>query len=1066
MLTGCNVSREANSPRLHTFTATEPTAAGRSESISIGGRLLGRVDVQANAFTGSRQDSVAIAPMRNGDVIAVWQSRRQEEGTYGIFARRIDRHGRKLGPETHINTYTADAQMQPAAAVDGAGGVWVAWESFGQDGDGRGAVLRRFDEKLDALTPEILVSEESAGHQRSVSVAGLPDGGVSVVWVSQGHDDGLSRVFSRRFGIEGQPTGESVRVDQSDSFRDGQPVIRSDAGGRTVVVWQRWGDPFLPSGIMARRFDAEGSFLGDEFAVCDVEDRAHVEPSLAVAVDGRFVVAWATAADEDYVISMRRFNANGRPASDIERVDQGEFGGTTGLSVAMTRGGAFVVAWSRQAERETDLYARAFDSDGEQLSDIFRVTASAEGDQQITIAGGGQRMACDESGRIVVGWSGNADAGDSSAAVVTIISADPLPTIAHRYDAGVEDVPAAAPHQPPTFSAKEQPIDRAAIAEAEAGKADADGFLGIVDTGWNPPDPHLAVGMNHIVQVTNGEIAFFTKDGVMTFSDNLEGAVGFWGPLGATTFLFDPEVIYDSFDDRFIAIANERATNGIPYLLLAVSDDGDPNGLWHKYRFDMSALGNNTIDSPNVSVDATAVYIGVDFLSNFNHVVLIVEKAAVLVGDTPVLNNVTVPSVRAMGMVVNASLPPAQYMMESTLNLSSTNVRMYAITDPFGAATVETYDVFVSLYDQPENPPSLGTTTRVDTFDSRFWSCMYRDGFVWATHHIGAGFARQRWYQIDMNGWPEGEGTPLVVQSGTISPGDGARTYYGSIWADEFQNAVMYFSRSSPTEFISMSRTYRLADDPLGQMRTPEFVKVSTDPLSITGSDRWGDYSMVVTDPAVAGLFWGVGEYLDSEWRTWVNPFPVVDLTPPSIASVSPFDGYIDPRLESTNGLDFNLGISQLTITFDEPVRNVGGGLLDASAFTVTADAGVVPQVAIANSVGNPVVEVFLEDVIPVQANTAITMDIEDENGNATTLEIRYGFLPADVDQDGVVGPFDLLRFRQIVNGVFTPTEGESELFADVDRDGAIGPFDLLVLRQLINGVGNATQPWAGEALP
>ncbi len=76
---------------------------------------------------------------------------------------------------------------------------------------------------------------------------------------------------------------------------------------------------------------------------------------------------------------------------------------------------------------------------------------------------------------------------------------------------------------------------------------------------------------------------------------------------------------------------------------------------------------------------------------------------------------------------------------------------------------------------------------------------------------------------------------------------------------------------------------------------------------------------------------------------------------------------------------------------------------------------------------------------------------------------IDFLFLPGDVDQNGVVQPFDLLQFRQIVDGIYVPAQGIDEDYADTNRTGEITPFDLLMYRQLINGVPPATQPWAGE---
>ena len=62
------------------------------------------------------------------------------------------------------------------------------------------------------------------------------------------------------------------------------------------------------------------------------------------------------------------------------------------------------------------------------------------------------------------------------------------------------------------------------------------------------------------------------------------------------------------------------------------------------------------------------------------------------------------------------------------------------------------------------------------------------------------------------------------------------------------------------------------------------------------------------------------------------------------------------------------------------------------------------------------------------------------------------------------MGPFDLLRFRQIVADVFVPPLGIAEDYVDTNRTGEITPFDLLLFRQLVNGAIPATQPWFGEA--
>ena len=83
----------------------------------------------------------------------------------------------------------------------------------------------------------------------------------------------------------------------------------------------------------------------------------------------------------------------------------------------------------------------------------------------------------------------------------------------------------------------------------------------------------------------------------------------------------------------------------------------------------------------------------------------------------------------------------------------------------------------------PEDPPQQGTSVRPETFEGRFWSVAYRNGSLWATHHINTNRVLVRWYQFAMNGWPTSGELPELVQSGTIDPGGTVRTFFSAITA-------------------------------------------------------------------------------------------------------------------------------------------------------------------------------------------------------------------------------------------------------------------------------------------
>jgi hypothetical protein len=206
-------------------------------------------------------------------------------------------------------------------------------------------------------------------------------------------------------------------------------------------------------------------------------------------------------------------------------------------------------------------------------------------------------------------------------------------------------------------------------------------------------------------------------------------------------------------------------------------------------------------------------------------------------------------------------------------------VRLWAIDDPLGTPSLQSTELTVPSYRQPANTRSKGTTTVVETFEARFWSAMYRDGSLWACHHISTQLSPNRncvarWYEIAMNGWPV-SGEPALVQAGTIGPGEDLYLSFNSIFADENGNAVMVYSRSGVDEYYSIRRVFRRALDPLGSMQGPDVVKQST---SAYLTDRWGDYSAVVADPFAANVFWMHHEYtVSGSWRTWVESEEVSD---------------------------------------------------------------------------------------------------------------------------------------------------------------------------------------------
>ena len=499
----------------------------------------------------------------------------------------------------------------------------------------------------------------------------------------------------------------------------------------------------------------------------------------------------------------------------------------------------------------------------------------ADGTRRLDTARGTTRMVSAQTA-LAVAFSGDAGLGDGSGANLVIHGVP-----AHTRGRPKSEQPTLAgavaePHIPPTFDPDFEPPARD---PGIAGDGNDFGFNAVPFTGWNPPDPEMAVGPNHITAMTNGNISVFDKAGNLQFTDLIEGNSGFWGGLGTGGFVFDPETIYDPFSNRYWAMACER-TGGQSYFLFAVSASEDAAGPWHKYRINVTPLPGigGDIDSPNFAVDGDHIYLTADFFSPGDRFLFyMIDKAPLLNGDpAPAGTSLVNTGTQSFGIPQHSdATAPRQYVIESTEFGTNSVVRLHAINDPGGVPNLSTFTLDVPTYRYPGSPNQMGTGSSPFLFEPRFWSCEYVNGSLWAVHHIrnvGQSNTIVRWYEIDMNGWPTSGLDPDLAQWGEIDAGGGTHTYFPSISANADGDAAITFSRSSANEYISMWRAVRQAGDPQGTFQQMQLVKASTSPFNST---RWGDYSQTRFDPDQPCAFWGHNEWTNNpnSWSTWIAQY-------------------------------------------------------------------------------------------------------------------------------------------------------------------------------------------------
>ncbi|MBI1789774.1 MAG: hypothetical protein HYR60_19760 [Acidobacteria bacterium] len=410
--------------------------------------------------------------------------------------------------------------------------------------------------------------------------------------------------------------------------------------------------------------------------------------------------------------------------------------------------------------------------------------------------------------------------------------------------------------------------------------ADYRTLSGSPNSALRPPDTIGAVGLSHIVEMTNGTFAIYNKSTGALVSRVLDQT--FWTNAGfnpGAGNLSDPRVIYDISSNRWFA-AQITVDNTGNRVLLARTNTSDPTGTWQMVMF----TGNSGFaDYPTLSVDALGVYIGTnnftDSSGSFTGVSLFsIPKADILAGT---------PSIANMSSFENLSSSTYGFTLQGALDFGAskghgsivargpltTNLIRFDVNNPgaagatLGTATPITVNArgFQPLGAQPDG------TTDIDTLDRRISASAVQVGsllYIVQTHGV-AGRSALRWTVLN-------EATNAVLAQGDIADSN-FDLYYGAISANLFGDVVIAYSRSGTGagDFIGSYASIGRFDGVNMTFDTPLQLRAGLANYHLGGGtdERWGDYSAVVRDPSDPTIFWAFQEFagLGNVWSTQIS---------------------------------------------------------------------------------------------------------------------------------------------------------------------------------------------------
>lgn len=451
--------------------------------------------------------------------------------------------------------------------------------------------------------------------------------------------------------------------------------------------------------------------------------------------------------------------------------------------------------------------------------------------------------------------------------------------------------------------------DRVQDAAAASGKAPTPGLAFdsmdyTVSGGYVPPDPEMAAGPGHLIAVINVAFEIYDKTGTTLVPPTSFNA--FFSPLGGDcdSGTFDPNVLYDEEEDRWILAIDGSGTT----YCIAVSMTPDPTGPWYQYAVPALPGGATFHDYPHTGVGDTYIVVGANQFSG----------AFFLEGRVWALDKTVMYAGGALSPVTYSTgsdgtpqpLHLHGYLQGTWPSLGSTH---YFVTDPYDGCTQDVWrwvvpaaPTIVASFDLcaatgvaggfPVAWPQLGGAA-ITANDWRMRGFEYRNGYGWVTDSIscnpgGGTVDCVRWNQMDLV-----PSTPTLTQAGVYASSGEYRTF-PDLAVNHCDDMAIGYTKGSSTTYPSVWVTGRESGDPLGTLQAETLLKAGEGVY--TGFDapprRWGDYTGMTIDPD-GETFWYLGEYSKSiaaaaTWGNYIGAFeytgcsaPVVTPTPTATAT-------------------------------------------------------------------------------------------------------------------------------------------------------------------------------------
>lgn len=330
------------------------------------GGCVGFSDRLVNANSAGHQQSPAVAMDSAGNFVVVWVDDADDNGIYQIHGRGFRPNGSERIARFTVNSTATGQQTAPAIAMAPDGSFVVAWEDDPQNNGNAQIMVRGFRADGTQRFADMSVHSSVAGKRIRPAIAMDSTGGFVVAWQDDSDANDTYQIHARGFNADGTQRFGRITVNSVSAGQQRNPAIAMDSTGAFVVAWEDDQNNDGLSQILARAFHADGTQRLADFRVHAASGGHHIRPSISMAPDGGFAIAWQDDGDANgaYNIRARILRANGTEWVAEQTINRVVAGQQLFPDVAFNASGSCVVVWQDDMDNNDayQILARGLDT--------------------------------------------------------------------------------------------------------------------------------------------------------------------------------------------------------------------------------------------------------------------------------------------------------------------------------------------------------------------------------------------------------------------------------------------------------------------------------------------------------------------------------------------------------------------------------------------------------------------------------------------------------------------------------------------------------------------------------